>query len=39
MFAEGGFEVFGIDVEAGTGDDYVFFAAEETEIAGGVEFA
>jgi hypothetical protein len=36
LFAEGGFQVVGVDVQAGGGDDYVFFAAAKAEVTGGV---
>src|ERR1700737_5363182 len=36
---EGGFDIFGIDVLAFFGDDHVFLAAEELEMAAGIEAA
>src|SRR4029077_13951612 len=39
LTAQGGFEIFGINVEAGWSDDDVFLAAAEVEITFGVEFA
>src|SRR5713101_6807346 len=39
LFANGSFEVLGIDVETGRCDDHVFFAPAESQVALGVEFA
>jgi len=39
LFAERGFEIFGINVQAGRGDDDAFLAAAKTQVAFGVELA
>ncbi len=35
---EGGFEVFGVEIDAGGGDDGLAFAAEEAKFSGGLGF-
>ena len=39
LFFQSGFKVFGMDVEAGGGDDNIFFAAAKFEVAVRIEFA